>query len=291
MRKRILIEIAVVLLSTIVLNRETLYEIYKLNQIRNTIINSLNGKFNERVDPHTIILYEVLHKPIEELNNNNITELIDAYIDCVNDGMDTYIKNNEKAIEPRRYRYTHIRLKEFDDFEYGKYIGLGYDDIIIKTVGESFTSEDVTNYKNGTFKAVLINKLKECLEYKEHENKIEWYINSSVKKKIELPYECYIDYEPWDMGGGLKLKRAIDVTLDKNYRCENKTGRFAIKYETFDGEIIEDKFGFERNNSNGKEYYTILTLEKLLLNGDFTPAKASVCSYTYMKWRAAADKS
>ena len=170
--------IIVIILVAIIVKRNDIYKVYKMNQIKKDFVNILNGDFNERTNEYTKKEYIRIYQSLNELNHNNVTELINVYINSVLNGMDIYIKNNKLVIKDGG---NYIEINKANDIEYGKDIWMKYLTVDYP-VGESFTNEDVRNYSNGKLKDLLINNLKECLDYEEQDGKIEWYINSTETK-------------------------------------------------------------------------------------------------------------
>ena len=274
------VAIIVAILVVIIVKRNDIYKVYKTNQIKKDFVNILNGNFNERTNEFTKNEFIRIHKSFEELNHNNITDLISAYINSVLNGMDIYIKNNKTVI---RDGGNYIEINKANDVEYGKDIWMKYLTVDY-AVGESFTNEDVRNYSNGNLKDLLINNLKECLDYEEQDGKIEWYINSTEDKIIELPYNCYIDYKAYHREDNKEFKRAIDVIFNKDFELKHNLKKVVVKYETIDGNILEKEVYLYYTKIDGKDYYDIDILNILTFGAD-TYAECTLSSYTLDRWR------
>ena len=270
------ITIIVIILVAITIKRNDIYKVYKTNQIANDTINCINGKFSKRIHNSTIKDYERLHTSNEELNHNNITELVNVYIDSVINGMDIYIKNNKTVI---RDGGEYIEINRFIDVEKGKDIWMKYLTVDY-AVGESFTNEDVRNYSNGKLKDLLINNLKECLDYEEQDDKIEWYINSTEDKRIVLPYDCYIDYEAYNFELNHNFKRAISVDVS-NFNFDIGGGIKEITYETVDGKNETKSVDIYRQE-DGKYYVSLSSVLGTINN---SKAECTLSSYTLDRWR------
>ena len=274
------VAIIVAILVVIIVKRNDIYKVYKTNQIKKDFVNILNGNFNERTNEFTKNEFIRIHKSLEELNHNNITDLISAYINSVLNGMDIYIKNNKTVI---RDGGNYIEINKANDVEYGKDIWMKYLTVDY-AVGESFTNEDVRNYSNGNLKDLLINNLKECLDYEEQDGKIEWYINSTEDKIIELPYNCYIDYKAYHREDNKEFKRAIDVIFNKDFELKHNLKKVVVKYETIDGNILEKEVYLYYTKIDGKDYYDIDILNILTFGAD-TYAECTLSSYALDRWR------
>ena len=109
------ITIIVIILVAIIVKRNDIYKVYKTNQIKKDFVNILNGNFNERTNEFTKNEFIRIHKSLKELNHNNVTDLISAYINSVLNGMDIYIKNNKAVI---RDGGNYIEINKANDIEY-----------------------------------------------------------------------------------------------------------------------------------------------------------------------------
>ena len=280
MKRRIIgvgvIVIILIILITIVLKREDIYETYKTNQIRKDSINNINGKFSKRTSPYTIDDYERYHKSVEELNHYDITNIIEPYIKLVEDGVRIYIEK-EAGIE-KEYENIWNYSNRKEDLEKGKDIQMeivDYSDCVCYDM----TDEDVENLNNGTFTEKLIEKLKTCLDYEEKDGKIQWQINDTEDKTIELPYNCYIEYKAYHREDNKDFKKAVDVVLGENFKLKKKDNRVIVKYETPNGNIKDEKTHMYYSIINGREYYKIPLYDLLVINTD-TLAEAILKSHT-----------
>lgn len=275
MKKRIIIVgIIITILVAIILNHKNIYRVYKLNQIKSDNINKLNGKFNDETNPYEIKAYERYQKPVEELNHYNITELINQYIKMAEESVEIYKRD------------VHNRfLGGFVDMngppgrlESGKDIRLTRSgELCIET---NLTDIDIKNYNEGTFRTHLTEKLKTCLDYEEKEGKIEWQINSTKDMRIELPYDCYIDYKAYHREDNKEFKKAVDIIFNKDFDFEKKRdSTVLVKYETPYGTIKEKKKILSYVNRAGKEYYNISFSNLLIIDAD-TLAEAYLSSHT-----------
>ena len=274
------ITIIVIILVTIIVKRNDIYKVYKTSVILKDTINCLNGEFSNNINDYTIREYEVLHIPNEELNHYNVTELIDTYMSSVLNGMSIYIKNNKTVIKDGG---EYIEINEANDLEFGRDVWMKYYTVDY-AVGESFINEDIRNYSNGRLKDLLINNLKECLDYEEQDGKIEWYINSTEDKIIELPYNCYIDYKAYHREDNKEFKRAIDVIFNKDFELKHNLKKVVVKYETIDGNILEKEVYLYYTKIDGKDYYDIDILNILTFGAD-TYAECTLSSYALDRWR------
>ena len=218
----------VIILITIALNHENIYKVYKLNQIERDIVNSINGKFSNRIYDKTIKDYEKLQKSLEELNHYDITNMIEPYIKFVEEGVKIYIAKKSGIDEKYKDKWEYSNRKE--DLEYGKDIEMevfDYSDYVCYDM----TDEDVENFHNGTFTNKLIEKLKTCLDYVEKDGKIEWQINDTEDKTIELPYNCYIKYKAYYVNMNVDFKKAKSADMSK-YDLNKIDNHVMVKYLT-----------------------------------------------------------
>ena len=288
----VIITITAIILIAVIAKHNDIYNAYKMNQTKIDIINISNGKFNERTYPYNIEFYNRQHKSLAELNHNNITELINVYINSILNGMDIYIKNNEEVVVNKSWE--HKEINKAKDVEYGKDIWMKYY-VIDYGVGASFTDFDVKNYKDGTFRDALIEKLKNCLEYEEKDNKIEWYIDSTEDKKIELPYNCYIDYKAYHREDNKEFKKVIDVKFNDDIDFDKETlysygYPIIVEYETINNKIKEVEVELRRIKKDDKEYYNSIHLyEGILTFGADTKAECTLSNHTVDRWEEEAD--
>ena len=228
-------------------------------------------------NPYEIKAYERYQKPIEELNHYDITKLIDIYMDILNNGVNIYILRKEgieKEYIEKDYGFGHKK-----GLEYGKDIEL-YGSDFAEYISYDLKDEDVNNFNNGTFKEKLIEKLKFCLDYDDKDGKIEWQINSTENKIIELPYNCYIDYTAYQREDNKEFKRAVDVIFDKDFDFKKKRdSTVLVKYETPEGIIKEEKKILSCVNRDDKTYYNISFSNLLIIDAD-SIAKAELGNYT-----------
>lgn len=280
MKRIVGVVIIVIILVAVIVKHNDIYKVHKMNQIKKDFVDILNGNFNERTNEYTKKQYIRIHQSLNELNHNNITELINVYINSIINGMDIYIKNNEEVVVNKSWE--HREINKAKDVEYGKDIWMKYY-VIDYGIGESFTDFDVKNYTDGAFKDALIEKLKNCLDYEEKDNKIEWYINSIEDKRIELPYNCYIDYKAYHREDNEEFKRAVDVVFDENFELKHNLKKIKIKYETIDGRISEKEVYLYYNSIDGKDYYDVDILNVLTFGAD-TKAECTLSNYTVDRW-------
>ena len=200
--------------------------------------------------------------------------------------MNIYIQNDEKVVVNKDAE--NGKMQEYKDVEIGKDIYMTYYTVDY-AVGESFTSADVKNYKDGVFREKLIEKLKECLDYEEIDGEINWFINSTEDKIIELPYDCYIDYKAYHREDNKEFKRAVDVVFGKNFELETNFSPLTVKYETVDKKIKDVDTNIYYSREKRKEDYSIsLSGGLLILDGD-SIAKSELCSHTLERWVTEAE--
>ena len=80
-----------------------------------------------------------------------------------------------------------------------------------------------------------------CLDFEEINNsKIEWQINSTKDKTIELPYNCYIDYIAYSVGINISFEKAINIDMSK-YNIDKINNRVEVTYQTKDNKKEEQE--------------------------------------------------
>lgn len=277
MKKIIIVGVIVTILVAIILNHTNLYRFYKLNQIRNYYINELNGKFNNKSNPKKIETYKRYQKSIEELNHYNITKIIEAYIDMVKNAVNLYTLRKQ-GIEQEYIYKDYGFVNDSKGLEYGKDMKIDCVDFA-KYISYDITEEDINDLNNDTFDEKLIAKLKNCLDYEEKNGKIEWQINSTEDKKIELPYNCYINYTAYHRQDNKEFKKALNVIFDKSFDLNKKENKAIVKYETIDGKIKEEKVFTYHIFVDNEEYYDIDYYGILVIDAD-TIAEAKFGSHT-----------
>ena len=271
------ITIIVIILVTIIVKRNDIYKVYKTSVILKDTINCLNGEFSNNINDYTIREYEVLHMSNEELNHYNVTELIDTYMNSVLNGMSIYIKNNKTVIKDGG---EYIEINEANDLEFGRDVWMKYYTVDY-AVGESFINEDIRNYSNGRLKDLLINNLKECLDYEEQDGKIEWYINSTEDKIIELPYNCYIDYKAYNYVLDKSFRKVISVVDKSKFNLDKLGNIITVKYIMNDGKEKTKKIDVSKWD-DGKYRVSLSILGKYIN----CLAECTLSSHTLDVWRA-----
>ena len=268
--------VIVIILVTIIVKHNDIYKLYKVNKISKDVVNCINGEFSDIINDYTVKEYEIIHKSNKELNHYDVTEIINVYINSILNGINIYIKNSEEVVVNKAWE--HREINKANDLEFGKDIWMKYY-VIDYAVGESFTSLDVRNYKDESFKDMLIEKLKDCLDYEEKDNKIEWYINSTEDKRIELPYNCYIDYKAYNYMIDNNFKNAISI-IDKTEFNLDKLGNIVtIKYIMNDGEEKSDKIDVSKWD-DGKYRVSLSILGKYINS----LAECTLSNHTVDRW-------
>ena len=280
MKKRIIIVVIIAtILVAIISNHKKIYRFYKLNQIRNDCINNINGIFNNRSSEIIKKKYGRYHKSLEELNHYDITKVIEAYINMVNEAVYLYLlrkQNIEIEYEEKDYDLEHMNIRYL---EYGKDMQTDGDDLA-KYISYDITDEDVNSLLDGAFRKKLELRLMSYLDFEEINNsKIEWQINSTEDKLIELPYNCYIDYTSYHREDNKEFKRAVDIIFSKNFELEKNVNRVKVKYETINGSIKEEEVDLFYVNRNNITYYEISFSNLLIIDAD-SIAKAKLGSHT-----------
>ncbi len=279
--KKLIIRVGIIasILIAIILNYDSIYKAYKLNQLRNDFINDINGKFSNRTSEFLKEEYELYHKSTEDLNHYNITELIDKYIEMAEESIEVYNdkKNGNKNIF-KNYKSDEGKINGLG-LKRGADIRMEYEQLRFD-IASSLTETDIKNYNNGIFKSLLIKKLKSLLDYEEINGKIEWQINSINDMRIELPYDCYIDYKAYHREDNKEFKKAVDVIFDKTFELRQNLSKVKVKYETVDNSFKEVVVHSYYNDNDGKDHYRIDLNNGLLIYGADTLASAELKSYT-----------
>ena len=249
--KRIIIKLLLLFLIFITfiivyIKRKDIYTEYKFLQLEKKVVNALNGKFSKDITEQTIKDYNRLQKSLEELNHYDITNIIEPYIKFVEEGVKIYIAKKSGVEEKYKEKWEYSNRKE--KLEKGKDIKMeiyDYSDYVCYDMSD----EDVENLNNGTFTEKLIEKLKTCLDYEEKDGTIEWQINDTEDRTIELPYNCYIEYKAYTRVKNDKYKKALSINKE-NFDLEKLEKRdiyFGLKYETYDGTIENEYVSVSKN--------------------------------------------
>lgn len=204
-----------------------------------------------------------------------MTELIYTYMNSVLNGMSIYIKNNKTMIKDGG---EYIEINEANDLEFGRDIWMKYYTFDY-AVGESFINEDIRNYSNGNLKDLLINNLKECLDYEEQDDKIEWHINSTEDKIIELPYNCYIDYKAYNYQLDKTFKKAISIINKIKFNIDKLGNMVTVKYIVSDGEKKTKKIDVSKWDDD-KYRISLLVLGKPINS----LAECTLSNHTVDRW-------
>lgn len=273
-----------VLIILFFFTHKQIYRIYLMNQIKNDIINDLNGKFGKRTSEITKSDYYIFNQPIEELNRYDINDLINKYIEIVKDAIE--FKRGNKDISEKCLGYEQINNPR--EIRWGQDVLMSYD-AIMEAVAKNLTQQDIINYESGLFNELLIEKLKNCLDYQEKDGKIEWQINSIKDERIELPYDSYIDYVAYHREKNEDFKKAVNVIYDKDFELEKNHSYVIIEYETPIGELKKQKSSifFDKNSYT----YRVSLYDGLILNHADTYAKAHLSNHTFDKMEEEADKA
>ncbi len=280
MKKKVLVVLIIVaiVISIIIYKYKDISIYYKIKQIESDTVNYLNGKFNSRTYKYTIEDYDRYLLPISSLNHHDINELIDSYIEMFEESTKMYIaqKNGEE------YSVKVKKRQLPKGIETGKGIVMD-NDVSYLALSLELTDTDVENYNNGRFRDLLIEKLKECLEYEEENGKIKWVINSTEDKTIELPYNCYIKYQAYKREKNDEFKKALSASIIQSDRfvLSNNINSKAIevKYETNDGNIKIKAIDLIHFYNNNVEYYD-MDIRSILYNKGESIAHITLKSHT-----------
>ena len=280
MKKYILKSFIVLVIVFIVCNYKKIYREYSLRMIKKECLNELNGIFSEYTDEYIKKAYERYHKPIDDMNHYNVTELIETYVRMVEESLMLYINTRDKDFNANLdIKKRNKNINDPNNLEYGKDIWMQCENIVYDIFLE-LEEEDFVNYNNGDFFKILISKLKKILDYNEINNKTEWKINIPYDCIIELPYNCYIDYKAYHRLNNKEYKKALDIIFDKNFELKKNIGKVIVKYETTTGEIKETQSIIYYSEYNGKDYYSIDIKNGLFIYGADNIASAIISSHT-----------
>lgn len=275
--RKIIIVCSIIMIVVIALLHKQIYQMCIKNQIKNDIINDLNGNFGKRTSEITKTNYALYQRSIVDINHYDITELINKYIEIVEDSIE--FKKGNKDIIDKYLGYEVLNRAKKNEF--GVRIFMSYEPIM-EAVSKNLTMQDINNHDNGTFNKLLIDKLKKCLDYNEQDGKIEWQINSVQDKIINLPFDSYIDYVAYHREKNTDFKKAINVIFDNDFQLKKHLNKVIVEYETPNGVIKKQETVMYHNERDGKDYYEIsLTTDGLLLKHDNVNANVNLSNHTY----------
>lgn len=277
--------IIIILGILLLLNKNKIYREYKVNELSNEVINVLNGKFDNKISQRTTNHYYELDMDIEDLNRYDITKLVDAYIEMMEESIKIYI-DRKNGIE-KDDGGSVVVIDNKKDFEYGKDIKMSYHSMLKYGLSYDITDVDVDNYNQGIFRVKLIDGLKKCLDFEVINNNIKWEINSIEDGIIKLPYNAYIDYKAYTQRKSREFKKPLRVLNKKEFDLDRfiRLGAdFKVEYETINGDIKNELVGIREKD--GKYIISLW----ILTNGGRQKAEAELKSYTWDRMGEEAEK-
>lgn len=269
MKKKVLITSFIVILILIIgiymLRNYYIYNVYDTHQVKKEAINFFNGKFSNKIWDKSLEGYDRLKTPIEDLNHYDITKIVDKYIELV------MLRKNNNGLEDKKKihdsRISDMRKYEKEGpFKYGKDIEMRYDNNIqyyIVNVDKNYTKEK------------LISELKNILEYEEVDGKIKWMINDIKEKVIELPFNCYFKYVPYNREDNTEFIEVVDIEFADNFDPNRDGNNIIVKYKIKNGDIRTKLTYGDKIIENKKIYYSFSPATILTLNGEH-PATLSL---------------
>lgn len=163
---------------------------YQENKVAKEINNELtdfynNGIINEHIPEYANNWYSYYVKS-NVRNRYNITNLLNDYIDKVEECIEVKISDGKKKLKDYTFEYrelgsdTHILINIH-----------GLKDFEVECILNNITEKDIELYKNKEFDNYIRNKLSDIFEYKNNS----WFLDSYEDKIFELPYNVYLDYK------------------------------------------------------------------------------------------------
>lgn len=283
--KKIIIGLGIIaiILVVITLNYDNIYVYYKVNQIAKDTVNCLNGKFSKNINEMTIKRYEKLRKSNEELNHYNITELVDKYIEMAEKSIEVYYY--KKSGNKSTYKNNSSgagKLYDPEKIEGGYDIRMECEELRFD-IADNLTEDDIKNYNNGIFKSLLVEKLKETLDYEIKYDAIEWQINSVNDLRIELPYDCYIDYKAYIYKPNEYFKMASKVVDKQDFLIDRLSNSFVVEYKTSAGKR-------KKTNVSLSKFDNTYVVSLSLLGECISSASAELKSHTRDKRKEEVDR-
>ena len=210
--------------------------------IQNSIISFLNNdELSENFDKNELEILQYAKAKVS--NRYNITDFINNYIDSIDKSVNARINNLISAnmfystYDDRRVGY--VEFKNITD----KYHGIaihGLKPMESKYIIMNITDEDIVNYNQNKFDDILKSKLELIFEHDEND---QWIINQIDDKRIELPYNVYIDYISNKRIVVNEIKKFLEIkVLDGELKKKKKKEtpiRIKYKFQNIDGKVVE----------------------------------------------------
>lgn len=191
MIKKILLGSIIVaaLFGIYILARKPLIHYLRVKQIENDVLNFLNQKSDKHISEEGKNIYNY----ITNIRNTecNISPLVERYFNI----LDGVLKSKYFGIPISDMDIKVLWFDERHNF-YVNRVDLG-DNLAGKEyiiIQNSLSDDDIINYNQNTFKTDLSKKLESVLIHKSDDTNNDWYMDSSQSKIIELPYNCYLEF-------------------------------------------------------------------------------------------------
>ena len=252
--------------------------------IQNSIISFLNNdELSENFDKNELEILQYAKAKVS--NRYNITDFINNYIDSIDKSVNARINNLISAnmfystYDDRRVGY--VEFKNITD----KYHGIaihGLKPMESKYIIMNITDEDIVNYNQNKFDDILKSKLELIFEHDEND---QWIINQIDDKRIELPYNVYIDYISNKRIVVNEIKKFLEIkVLDGELKKKKKKEtpiRIKYKFQNIDGKVVEGikNVVVEKNENNVIKIHANSFLPLYCTQGNLAQIKAGQHDY------------
>ena len=239
-----------------------------MHQVKKEALLFFNGKYSDRIWNKDLESYIRLKTPIEDLNHYDITELVNKYVELI------MLRKNNNGLEDKKTLHDS-RISDMKNIgkekglKYGKDIRMKFDKNIqyyIDKVDENFTEDD------------LITELKNVIEYEENNGNIKWLINDIKEKNIELPFNCYFKYVPYNREDNTEFIEVVDIEFSDNFDPNRNGNNIIVKYKIKNGNTKTVLTYGDKIIENKKIYYSFSPASILTLNGEH-PAQMELHSH------------
>ena len=145
----------------------------------------------------------------------------------ITDAINDYFSIIEKCVNYKLYN-TDIRYDSYlYQGDYNKPIIHGLPDNQAKLMTELLNDEDLSDYKNGQLIEKISRKIlqNKSIIHKSENLREEWYMLNDEDRRIELPYNVYLDYLCDKMNVNNSLVKILNIAIynkDKSIYCDMK---------------------------------------------------------------------
>lgn len=260
-------------------------KVIKIKNIENEVVDILNFglKFNELPEEDKK-LFELARKPAEEVFD------ISKGIAFIIDSVDKSIRVNylDEVSDDDVFRFEDIdNNKQYYSFK-------SIDKDLFLYVNKYITDEDKIDSKTGTFKNKLAQRIEKVIQHNSEEYDKGWVVPNDKNKRIELPYNLYIDFE-YGTKKIKDVKKVNSVKLDGNIDSRPLPNNFIVNYlDNNDKEKIENlQVDALINGSKGKkimEIYAVDSLVSFFIEKGSSIARFEVGHHDYNKMKEDDEK-